>query len=214
MEQFPLLAHPLWVNLLVFVPVALYFAWRKRGIQIPGRQLLFASMFALAFGFVEAAVAVYLAAAAGLLPGYTRTLTDVQRLARATRQDGLPIHQFPQSLLTVEVLREGTTIVMLVSIALLAASRVRERCALFLWTFAVWDVSYYAGLWATIRWPTSLDDLDLLFLIPVPWIAQVWFPLLVSVLTLVVVVLSRRQIPIKGDDKAQCASVGTDKNVM
>jgi hypothetical protein len=211
MEQFRLLAHPLWVNLLVLVPLALYFAWRKRGILIPGRQLLFASIFALAFGFVEAAVAVYLAAAAGLLPGYTGTLTDVQRLARATRQYALPIDQFPQSLLTMEVLREGATIVMLVSIALLAASRVRERCALFLWTFAVWDVSYYAGLWATIRWPTSLDDLDLLFLIPVPWVAQVWFPLLVSVLTLVVVVLSRRQMPIEGDN-ALCASVGTDKN--
>jgi hypothetical protein len=211
MEQFRLLAHPLWVNLLVLVPLAPYFAWRKRGILIPGRQLLFASIFALAFGFVEAAVAVYLAAAAGLLPGYTGTLTDVQRLARATRQYALPIDQLPQSLLTVEVLREGATIVMLVSIALLAASRVRERCALFLWTFAMWDVSYYAGLWATIRWPTSLVDLDLLFLIPVPWVAQVWFPLLVSVLTLVVVVLSRRQIPIEGDN-AQCASVGTDKN--
>jgi len=209
MGEFRLLAHPLWVNLLVLIPVLLYFAWRIRGIQIPGRQLLFATIFALAFGFLEAAVAVYLSAAAGLLPGYTGTLSEVQRLAGATQPETLPIDQFPQSLLTVEVLREAATILMLASVALLAATKVRERCAIFLWTFALWDVSYYAGLWATIRWPTSLNDLDVLFLIPVPWVAQVWFPLLVSALTLVVVVLSRRRMPIEGDN-AQYATVGTE----
>jgi hypothetical protein len=194
MGEFRFPAHPLWVNLLVLIPLAVYFAWRRKGIQIPGRQILFATIFALAFGFVEAAVAVYLSAAAGLLPGYTGTLSEVQRLAKATQPEMLPISQFPQSLLTVEVLREAATIVMLISFALLAASKARERCAVFLWTFALWDVSYYAGLWGTIRWPTSLNDLDVLFLIPVPWVAQAWFPLLVSVLTMVIVGLSRRQI--------------------
>ena len=124
----------------------------------------------------------------------------MQRLARATQPETLAIDQFPQSLLTIEVLREGATILMLASVALLAARKARERCAIFLWTFALWDVSYYAGLWATIRWPTSLKDFDVLFLIPVPWVAQVWFPLLVSALTLGVVMLSRRRIPIEGDN--------------
>jgi hypothetical protein len=193
MEQSQLIAHPLWVNVLVLVPLAVYFLGRKRGIQIPGRQLLFATIFGLAFGFVEAAVAVYLSAAAGVLPGYRGTLSEVQRLAKKTQADMLSINQFPQSLLTVEVLREAATIVMLISFALLAAGKARERCAVFLWTFALWDLGYYAGLWGTIRWPTSLSDLDVLFLIPVPWIAQVWFPLLVSALTLLALGLSRRQ---------------------
>jgi hypothetical protein len=114
--------------------------------------------------------------------------------------------------LTVEVLREAATILMLASVALLAATKAPERCAVFLWTFALWDVSYYAGLWATIRWPTSLNDLDLLFLIPVPWVAQVWFPLLVSALTLLVVGLSSRRIPSEGDN-AQCATEGTDTDL-
>ena len=56
-----LLAQPLWVNLLALVPLSLYFALRRRGIQISWRQFLFATIFALAFGFVEATVAVYLA---------------------------------------------------------------------------------------------------------------------------------------------------------
>ena len=92
------------------------------------------------------------------------------------------------------LLVQAGLIVKLPRIALLAASRAKERWAVFLWTFALWDISYYAGLWATIRWPTSLKDLDVFFLIPVSWVAQVWFPLLVSGLTLITVGLSRRQI--------------------
>lgn len=41
---------------------------------------------------------------------------------------------------------------------------------------------YYVGLSLIIRWPPSLLAQDLLFLIPIPWIAQVWFPVLVSLL--------------------------------
>ncbi len=65
---------------------------------------------------------------------------------------------------------------------------------MFLWTFAIWDVAYYATLCATIRWPSSLTDTDVLFLIPVPWISPVWFPLLVSTLCVGAVLLSRRHI--------------------
>src|SRR6266481_2867407 len=66
-----------------------------------------------------------------------------------------------------------------------------RAAAVFLWTFALWDIVYYAGLWATVRWPLSLRDPDVLFLIPVPWISPVWFPLLVSALALAAVLLSR-----------------------
>jgi hypothetical protein len=78
---------------------------------------------------------------------------------------------------------------MLLCTALLAAPRARERWAAFLWAFAIWDITYYAGLWATVRWPTSLKEIDILFLIPVPWVAQVWYPLVVSALTLLAVSL-------------------------
>ena len=60
-----------------------------------------------------------------------------------------------------------------------------------MWAFAIWDIAYYAGLWATVRWPTSLKEVDILFLIPVPWVAQVWYPLLVSALTLLAVSIAK-----------------------
>jgi hypothetical protein len=187
MEKFQVFAQPWWVNLLIVVPGAVYFLWRRKSLQLRWRHLLILAAFALAFGFVEAAVVVYLQAAGGLLPGYNvSTLADVRRSFMSYHQ-AQSVNQFPQVLLTIEVIRETATIVMLACVAVLAAPRMRERLASFLWAFAVWDMAYYAGLWATVRWPSSLKELDVLFLIPVPWVAQVWYPLLVSALTLLAV---------------------------
>jgi len=119
--------------------------------------------------------------------GYRGTLSDVRQSSAASYKQEESLSEFPESLLNIEVLREAATMVMLTTVALLAGIGMRERCAIFLWTFAVWDITYYAGLWVTVRWPSSLKDLDVLFLIPVPWVSQVWFPILISALTLVAV---------------------------
>jgi hypothetical protein len=192
-----LFAEPWWVNLLLLVPPVAYFSWRRRGLPLVPRQLLTSGVFAAAFGFVEAVVVVYLRAAVGLLPGYQGTLSDVMHRSREFYQQSLAITQFPESLLTLEVLREAATILMLLSVALLTAVKASSRAAAFLWTFAIWDISYYAALWGTVRWPLSLRDPDVLFLIPRPWISPVWFPLLVSALA-VLAVLFARTTPPKG----------------
>jgi hypothetical protein len=185
-SQFQLWAQPWWVNLLILIPLAAAFSFRRPGNLLGRRQLVAITLFAAAFGFVEASVVVYLRAATGLLPGCIGSLADVRR-SQETYGTAPSISQIPQSLVTIEVYREAATMVMLATVALLTASTIRQRWAAFLWAFAFWDLSYYAGLWATIRWPTSFMDLDVLFLIPVPWIAQVWFPMLVSLLTLLVI---------------------------
>jgi hypothetical protein len=190
MDKFQAWAQPWWVNLLLAIPFLVYFLWRGHGLRLTRAQLTLTTLFGAAFGFVEAAVVVYLRAALGLLPGYKGTLADVARMSAGIYQQAQSV-ELPPSLMTVELFREAATIVMLVTLALLAAQKVRERWAIFLWAFAAWDMAYYAGLWATVRWPASLKDLDILFLIPVPWFAQVWFPLLVSLLTLLAVALAR-----------------------
>lgn len=182
-----LVAAPWWVNLAVLIPVAVYFYCRRGAIAITARQLIVVGVFATAFGFVEASVVVYLRAATGLLPGYPGTLSDVARLAPQSQLLG----ELPRSLVSLEVMREAATLVMLVSTALLLPVSAKSRAAVFLWAFAIWDIVYYAGLWATIRWPQSPRDIDVLFLIPVPWLAPVWFPLLVSGLTLLAILLTR-----------------------
>lgn len=184
-----LVAEPWWVNLAILVPIAAYFSWRRSCIPLAASQLVIVALFAAAFGFVEATVVLYLRAAAGLLPGYQVSLSDVIRLTRQSQP--VAIGELPPSLLGLEVLREAATMLMLVSVALLAPQRAKCRLAVFLWAFAIWDASYYVSLWATIRWPRSLTDRDILFLIPQPWFAPVWFPLLVCALTMLAVLLTR-----------------------
>ncbi len=188
MEKLQIWAHPWWVNLLALIPFITYAAFRRKRALPNWRQLTTLAIFAASFGFVEAAVVVYLRSATGLLPGYRGTLSELQHSSEGYHQEQ-SISQFPQSLLTIEVYREAATMIMLVSVTLLAASSTSARWAAFLWVFALWDIAYYAGLWLTVRWPASLTDLDVLFLIPVPWIAQVWFPLAVSSLTVIAIAL-------------------------
>jgi hypothetical protein len=186
-----LVAQPWWVNLLLLVPPLAWFSWRRGGVPVTVRQLVISGVFAVSFGFLEAVVVVYLRAAVGLLPGYQGTLADVVRMSGDVYQQSQAINQIPKSLLTLEVLREAATILMLLSVALLTSTKSRARAAIFLWTFAIWDIVYYAALWATVRWPLSLSDPDVLFLIPVPWLSPVWFPLLVSALAVAAVLLVR-----------------------
>jgi hypothetical protein len=180
-------AEPWWVNLAVLIPVGAYLFWRRHPTGITARLLIVLCVFAIAFGFLEATVVVYLRAASGLLPGYPGLLSDV---ASSAPQSQL-LREVPPSLLSFEVLREAATILMLISIALLAPGKAKSRLAAFLWAFAIWDIIYYVSLWALIRWPQSSTDRDVLFLIPVPWFAPVWFPVLVSLLTVLAVLLTR-----------------------
>lgn len=186
-----LIAQPWWVSLLILVPAVAYFSWRRNRIPLTMWQLISSGAFAVAFGFLEAVVVVYLRAASGLLPGYQGTLSDVIRLSGQFYRGPQRITQVPQSLLTLEVFREAATILMLLSVAFLSSPKLKVRAAVFLWAFAIWDIVYYAALWATVRWPLSLKDPDVLFLIPVPWFSPVWFPLLVSGLAVAAVLLTR-----------------------
>jgi hypothetical protein len=186
-----LVAQPWWVNLTVLVPVLAYGTWRRDGVSLNAQQLVISGVFAASFGFLEAAVVVYLRAAIGSLPGYHGTLADVIRLSGEFYEQSQSISQLPKSLLTLELLREAATIAMLISLALLTSTKFRARAAIFLWTFGIWDITYYVALWATVRWPASLTDPDVLFLIPVPWISPVWFPLMVSGLGVVAVLITR-----------------------
>ena len=194
MNEFTLFAQPWWVNLLILIPFVAYYLWRKEGLLISKETFLISGLFGIAFGFVEASVVVYLRAAVGLLPGYGGTLSDVARLSADIYQQAQILSELPKSLLAVEFLREAATMIMLLSVALVAIKSLRERWAIFLWIFATWDIFYYIGLWATIRWPSSLSTPDVLFLIPVPWFSQVWFPILISALTMVVVVITRKDV--------------------
>ena len=196
------MAHPWWVNLLITVPFISYAFWQRASISIRRTHLLAAALFAASFGVVEGTVVVYLRAVLGAAAGYSTSLSGVAQFSESLNQVKLEPTALPPSLLKVEVFREAATIFMLVSVGLLAAPNRQGRWAMFLWTFAIWDVTYYVTLWATIRWPSSITDTDVLFLIPVVWVSPVWFPLLVSTLSAGAVLLSRRPI-LRPDSKTK-----------
>ena len=177
---------------MILVPfIAFYYS--RGGLFISRRVLIFSALFGISFGFVEATVVVYLRAAVGLLPGYGGILSDVQNLSSGIYQQSQILVELPKSLLITELFREVATMVMLFSVAVLTVKTHKERWAIFLWTFAAWDLFYYFGLWAIVRWPSSLLTPDVLFLIPVPWLSQVWFPMLVDSLTMIAVIAMVRQ---------------------
>jgi len=193
MNGFVLFATPYWINLLILIPIFLFYYWSKHKLSINRNILLFTAVFGTSFGFIEAAVVVYLRAALGFLPGYKGTLMDVWReSANFYYNQQLVVKELPLSLLTVEFVREAFTIIMLLSICFIAVNKRKERVAIFLWAFAFWDIFYYVFLYLTVRWPTGLTTPDLLFLIPEPWISQVWFPILISSLTIIAVFVNNK----------------------
>lgn len=200
MNEFMLFASPWWVNFLIVIPFVAYYLWRKDKLAISKRILVISGLFGVAFGFVEASVVVYLRAAVGLLPGYGGTLSDVNTLSSGIYQQAQILSELPKSLLAVEFFREISTIIMLFGIAILAVRSLRERLAIFLWTFAIWDIFYYIGLRVTVAWPSSLLSSDVLFLVPTPWFSQVWFPILISLFTMIAVMAARKDVKFhKGD---------------
>jgi hypothetical protein len=136
-------------------------------------KIAFLVVFAAAMAFVEAAVVIYLRALIGGGPLF-------------------PMKDLPPAFLTVEVAREGATLVMLLCAASLVVRGGARRLGALLLAFAVWDIFYYLWLYATTGWPAGVTDWDILFLIPLPWVGPVWSVLLLCAGMLVFAVLFLR----------------------
>lgn len=133
--------------------------------------------FAIAMGFLESAVVVYMREI--LYPGGFE----------------FPLSPVPVYLAVTELLREVATMVMLVTIGILAARRFSTGFAWFIYSFAIWDIFYYIFLWLLLGWPQSLMTWDVLFLIPTIWTGPVLSPVLVSLtmILLAMVILIRAE---------------------
>jgi hypothetical protein len=144
------------------------------------------TLFGVSFGYLEAAVVVYLRSLyepmhqrlhPGRAPGDLLPFIPLDRLTVA----GMEYVDLPAT----ELGREAATMVMLAAAALAVARNSRQWLAAFVLTFGLWDLFYYVFLAVLIGWPRSLLDWDILFLLPVPWVAPVLAPALVA-LTMVV----------------------------
>jgi len=134
------------------------------------RRPAYASLWilALAFGWIEASVVVYLREI------YLREAS--LQGANYYTSFQLSLVSLSGHLVAVEMVREACTLLVLGAVAWLAGHRYADRVGAFLLAFGIWDLTYYAGLKLALGWPDSLSTWDILFLIPLPWVAPVWAP--------------------------------------
>jgi len=132
-------------------------------------------IFSIAFGYIEAAVVVYLRAI--FHPeGFTFPLA-------------FAIAPSSKHILLTEIGREAATIVIILTGSWLFGKNRQQRFAYFLTIFAVWDIFYYVWLKVILDWPASITDWDILFLIPVTWASPFWAPVLISLTMLIFAVI-------------------------
>jgi hypothetical protein len=104
----------------------------------------------------------------------------------------------------IELGREFFSLLMLVAVSALAGRGWPQRLGYFLMLFAVWDVFYYVFLKVLLDWPASLLTWDLLFLLPVPWVAPVAAPVVAAATMFVMGCLLARM----GDDGVRVRWIG------
>ena len=124
--------------------------------------------FAVAMAWMESATVYYL-----------RTLVD---RIEPYQPNPLPI----QGVLgQVELVREAATLVMLLTLGMLAGRTWRARWGYSAVAFGTWDILYYVFLRVMCGWPRSVFDWDVLFLLPLPWWGPVLAPVSIAVLMIV-----------------------------
>ena len=135
-------------------------------------NFLLLALFGIGMAHLEGVTVVYLRKALGFFD------------ARSNRE---LLEKIPKNIIFIEKTREAATILMLVTLALLVGKTWIDTVIVFLWTFSFWDLFYYLSLYILIKWPSNFTTIDVLFLIPRPWIAPVWVPIGISSITIITI---------------------------
>ena len=165
------------------------------------RRLFWWTIFAAAFGYVEALVVVYIRRLTGMGPSLDyHEVWAAKQLAWngpsiIAEMRRLGVYQ-------TEYGREIATLLLLLGPAMAAGRTGRERLALFLYTFAVWDETYYLWLWLWTGFPKSLMATDIYFLVPIAWYGPVWFPVVVVMPLVIAISLWLLRRPFSGRSAA------------
>ncbi|MCD6131888.1 MAG: hypothetical protein J7J61_07290 [Candidatus Hydrothermae bacterium] len=133
------------------------------------KKISLLGLFAITMAYLEAAVVVYL-----------RELYYRDNILSL-----FPLRTFTAMDLRIEIFREFSTLVMLILVSLFAFTQRTKRWAAFFFTWGVWDIFYYVWLKILIGWPVHWTDWDILFLIPVPWLAPFISPVIVALIFII-----------------------------
>ncbi|RKZ04620.1 MAG: hypothetical protein DRQ04_00740 [Candidatus Hydrothermota bacterium] len=136
---------------------------RDKGLN-PIHKVLLLSLFAVSMAYVEASVVIYLR----------------EILYGGGKVPLFPLRPFKGQLLLIEMGREASTLLMLLSVGFISFRSLKGRAAAFFYTFGLWDIFYYIWLKILVGWPLYWGEYDLLFLIPLPWIAPFIAPVFIA----------------------------------
>ncbi len=131
---------------------------------IKHKTLFWVTIFAITMGIFEGAVVVYL------------------RALYYPEGFNFPLIPLDNYIAITELIRELASLIMLLSVGIIAGKNFSQRFAWFIYSFAVWDIIYYIFLWLILAWPESLLTWDILFLLPLIWTGPVLTPVLISML--------------------------------
>jgi hypothetical protein len=134
----------------------------------PLNKVFWIVFFAIAMGYLETSVVVYL-----------RALYYPEGFA-------FPMKAMNPALAVTELYREAATIIMILSVSILVTEKRLHRFAWFLLIFAIWDIAYYVFLKILLGWPESLFTNDILFLLPSLWTGPVIAPVINSIVMILV----------------------------
>jgi len=152
------------------------------------KKLIPIFFLAVSFAFIEGSVVKYLRV-------YFNQNAGVEKIY------SLHVIQQPKTkldldIIVTEIWRELATLILLITMAWIAANSIKEWLAYFIFGFAVWDIFYYIWLTVLIDWPESLFDWDILFLVPKAWYAPVIVPCIISLIGIVFSLLTLKALKI------------------
>lgn len=133
--------------------------------------LIWITVFATTMGIFEGSVVVYL------------------RALYYPFGFNFPLSPIDNQIAITELIRELASLVMLLSVGIIAGKNFSQRFAWFIYSFAVWDIIYYVFLYIILGWPESFLTWDILFLLPVTWTGPVLSPIIVSVLMIILALM-------------------------
>ncbi len=126
-------------------------------------RLIWAFLFAISMGYFEAAV-----------------VADLRHILCPDTLTIFPLNIDSGNIGIIELGRELFSLIMLISVAAILSTKRITGIFWFFILFGVWDIFYYIFLKIMINWPESLLSWDILFLLPVPWVAPVLAPVIIS----------------------------------
>ena len=136
---------------------------------------LWITLFAISMGIFEGAVVVYM------------------RALYYPEGFDFPIKLMSDQVAITELIREFASLIMLLSVGVIAGKNFSQRFAWFIYSFAVWDIIYYVFLYLILGWPESLLTWDILFLLPVTWTGPLVAPVIISLLMILLALVILNQ---------------------